>query len=431
MNRRLFWKILINFWLIFVLVFQLIWIVFYFSVDRTERQDADRLNIANKVRIVAQLIHILGEDETRHLLNSLSETDFASITISTAQRTDRTATGNQTRAESADFVEQVLSPEDIWYTVSFYNKNEPVDNSTDGFFNMPLSLILLGVIAGLLFSWLCALNLIRPMKLIKTGFAKVAEGDLSLRLFDSLKGRHDEISDLARDFDKMVEKLDILISDRHVLLHDVSHELRTPLARLQLAIGLAQQNKDNIDNSLERIELEAHRLDRLIGEILEYTRTDSSNRNDEFFDLQELVNTIIDDANYELQEKEIKIFYISPQIKHPVIKGHSETIRSAIENVIRNAIRYTPSGLDILVILTEVDNYLKINVIDHGPGVEENKISSIFEPFVRIQSPRSGKGYGLGLAIARKGILAHHGSIQAHNGESDGLIITIKLPYYI
>lgn len=228
----------------------------------------------------------------------------------------------------------------------------------------------------------------------------------------------------------MVEQLNILISDRQALLHDVSHELRTPLARLQLAIGLAQQNKQNIDNSLARIELESQRLDQLIGEILNYSRAEMNNRTDEYFDLKDLLRVVINDANYEANHQSINVHFISSPIIHSIVKGNSEQIRRAVENIIRNAIRFSKAGQVVEVLLKEAGKYLQIEVKDRGPGVDPNKLSSIFEPFVRIQSPQLGKGYGLGLAIARKTFTMHNGTIQATNRDGGGLIVTIRLPYW-
>lgn len=295
---------------------------------------------------------------------------------------------------------------------------------------MPTPILLMGICVGLVFSLFLAWNLTRPMKLLRQGFFRVSQGDLSVRLFKKLKPRRDELSELGKDFDMMVEQLNILISDRQALLHDVSHELRTPLARLQLAIGLAQQNKQNIDTALARIELESERLDQLIGEILNYSRAEMNNRTDEYFDLKELIGVVVNDANYEANHQSIEVEFNLSSINHSIVKGNSEQIRRAIENIIRNAIRFSNAGQTVEVSLKEAGKYLQIEVKDRGPGVDASKLSSIFEPFVRIQSAQLGKGYGLGLAIARKTVIMHNGTIQANNRDGGGLVVTIKLPYW-
>ena len=334
--------------------------------------------------------------------------------------------------ESPNYMYQrsAVAPDGTLYSVSF--KKEEINTQFQNIlFNMPMPITLAGIFVGLTLSLTLAWNLTKPMRLLRQAFFQVSQGNLSVRLFDKLEYRHDEISEVGKDFDMMVEQLNILISDRQSLLHDVSHELRTPLARLQLAIGLAQQNKQNIDTCLARIELESERLDQLIGEILKYSRTEMNNRNDEeYFDLKDLLSVVISDANYEANHQQIDVHFIPSTINHSIVKGNSEQIRRAIENIIRNAIRFSEAGQAIEVSLKETNKYLQIEVKDRGPGVEWNKLSSIFEPFVRIQSPQLGKGYGLGLAIARKTVVMHNGTIKAANREGGGLVVTIYLPYW-
>ena len=197
-----------------------------------------------------------------------------------------------------------------------------------------------------------------------------------------------------------------------------------------MAIGLAQQNKQNIDTALARIELESERLDQLIGEILNYSRAEMNNRTDEYFDLKELIGVVVNDANYEANHQSIEVEFNLSSINHSIVKGNSEQIRRAIENIIRNAIRFSNAGQTVEVSLKEAGKYLQIEVKDRGPGVDASKLSSIFEPFVRIQSAQLGKGYGLGLAIVRKTVIMHNGTIQANNRDGGGLVVTIKLPYW-
>lgn len=426
MNRRLFWKILITFWVIFYLTFQLTWIGFSFYLET--RDSKSFYHIPTKVDMIAQLLEISGEQEAVNFIAHLPEPERNCFFISLlkVQNSKTELSG----ANSDDFVYQkaAVAPDGISYLISFKEPSSTYDKGM--IFNMPIPMFLMGVAGGLFFSLFLALNLTRPMKLLRKGFSRVSQGDLSVRLFDKLKNRHDELSEVAYDFDLMVEQLNILISDREALLHDVSHELRTPLARLQLAIGIAQQNTQNIDSSLKRIELESERLDKLIGEILTYSRTEIMNPLDEYFDLKDLINVIVEDAKYEAEPQHVKIVFVPTLIVHSIIKGNADQIRRAVENIIRNAIRFSKPEQQIEITLKENGRYLQIDVSDHGPGVEEYKIATIFEPFVRIQSPQLGKGYGLGLAIAKKSVVMHKGTIQARNRNSGGLIITIKLPYW-
>lgn len=430
MNRRLFWKILIVFWGIFYLTFQLTWIGFTFYLE--SREPRAYYHIPTKVEMIVQLLQISGEQEAANFISHLPDSERTCISISLfnpdvdLRRIELTP--NDLNDSPFVYQKTAVAPDGVTYLISF--KDHDNNYNKGMIFNMPIPMFLMGIAVGLLFSLFMAWNLTRPMKLLRQGFYRVSQGDLSVRLFDKLKKRHDELSELAHDFDAMVEQLNILIADRQALLHDVSHELRTPLARLQLAIGLAQQNKQNIDTSLQRIELESQRLDTLISEILNYSREEIIKPLDDYFDLKELITVVVDDAKYEAEPQNIIIdFNVGPLI-HSIIKGNSEQIRRAVENIIRNAIRFSQTGQQVYISLKESGRYLQIDICDQGPGVEEHKLSSIFEPFVRIQSPQLGKGYGLGLAIARKIIVMHNGTIQARNQNSGGLMMTVKLPYW-
>lgn len=299
--------------------------------------------------------------------------------------------------------------------------------------NIPTPLLWIGGLGGLLFSSLLAWNLTRPMLQMRRAFGRVAQGDLSVRLYSSMGKRHDELSDVARDFDSMAERLQVLVKAREELLHDVSHELRSPLARLQLAIGLARQNPLNVETSLQRIEHEAGRLDKMIGELLALSRAENSDMPDEeYFDLYGLVEAVVNDARYEAQlpGEEITLKADTGEQTDYTVKGNAELMRRAIDNVVRNALRFSGRGQAVTVSLTHADQWLKIDVEDQGPGVEEDKLSSIFDPFVRVKSPLSGKGYGLGLAITRKVMLAHEGKVDARNADPHGLVISLQVPHW-
>ncbi len=299
--------------------------------------------------------------------------------------------------------------------------------------NIPTPLLWIGGLGGLLFSSLLAWNLTRPMLQMRRAFGRVAQGDLSVRLYSSMGKRHDELSDVARDFDSMAERLQVLVKAREELLHDVSHELRSPLARLQLAIGLARQNPLNVETSLQRIEHEAGRLDKMIGELLALSRAENSDMPDEeYFDLYGLVEAVVNDARYEAQLPGVEITLKADTGEQTdyTVKGNAELMRRAIDNVVRNALRFSGRGQTVTVSLTHADQWLKIDVEDQGPGVEEDKLSSIFDPFVRVKSPLSGKGYGLGLAITRKVMLAHEGKVDARNADPHGLVISLQVPHW-
>jgi two-component system OmpR family sensor kinase len=243
-------------------------------------------------------------------------------------------------------------------------------------------------------------------------------------------GRRDDLADLGRDFDRMTSQLRALIEVQRKLLHDISHELRSPLARLQVAVGLARQQPDKIESSMMRIERESIRMDQLVGELLTLSKLDAgvADSMKESIVPGELLADIVDDAQFEAtaQAKQVELI---GEVKTN-IQGNAELLHRAIENVIRNAIKYTPEGSSVIVQTSEEDtSVFKIIVLDTGPGVAETELEHIFQPFFRSNSPRNNAdGHGLGLAIARRVIESHGGSIRAWNRATGGLCVEMTIP---
>ncbi|CAK0766400.1 Histidine kinase [Gammaproteobacteria bacterium] len=293
----------------------------------------------------------------------------------------------------------------------------------------PLMLLLMSVVGGLVFAALLARYFSRPIRSLRSAFEAVAEGYLDTRIGEKMGKRRDELTDLARYFDLMASRLQILVENQQRLLHDVSHELRSPLARLRAAIDLLQQQPEHADRFIARIALESTRIDRLVGEILTLARLDSGTVGhlDEQVDLVNVLTSIIDDAQFETEAKGCVI-----DLKHPMsisVTGNTELLHRAFENVIRNAVRHSPSVGQIIiqVQIDPPDPRLRISVEDEGPGVPEEDLERIFEPFVRLETPNE-HGHGLGLAIARRIIHAHGGNISAERCSNRGLRVTICLP---
>ncbi|HEX9256129.1 MAG TPA: ATP-binding protein [Candidatus Angelobacter sp.] len=288
----------------------------------------------------------------------------------------------------------------------------------------------LSTLAAGVISYLLALYLTSPVKKLKAVVQSFAEGNLDVRVAPQLGGRHDELADLGREFDHMAERIAALISSQKRLLADISHELRSPLARLTVALELARKNTTGKGvAALDRIEMESERVNTLVGQLLALTRLESGAERvpPETVVLEDVVQMVIDDANYEAKplHKEVRVLELAPC----VVRGSSELLRSGIENVIRNAIRYTAEGTAIEVSLTTRLDSAVVTVRDHGPGVPDSELQHIFEPFYRVGEARerSSGGVGLGLSIADRTIKLHGGSIRAEN-VNDGLLITIEIP---
>jgi signal transduction histidine kinase len=288
----------------------------------------------------------------------------------------------------------------------------------------------LSILAAGVISYLLALYLTSPVKKLKSVVQSFAEGNLDGRVAPQLGSRHDELADLGREFDHMAERIAALISSQKRLLADISHELRSPLARLTVALELARKNTAGKGvAALDRIEMESERVNTLVGQLLALTRLESGAERvpPETVALEDVVQQVIDDANYEAKplRKEVRV----RELAQCVVRGSSELLRSGIENVVRNAIRYTAEGTAVEVALSIRLDAAVVTVRDHGPGVPDSELQHIFEPFYRVGEARerSSGGVGLGLSIADRTIKLHGGSIRAEN-VNGGLLITIEIP---
>jgi two-component system OmpR family sensor kinase len=288
----------------------------------------------------------------------------------------------------------------------------------------PWMTLLIGAAASLAVAAVLAGYLTRPIRALRWAFGAVASGRLDTRVAPRIGARRDEIADLGRDFDRMAAQLQALVGSQRRLLHDVSHELRSPLARLEAAIGLARQDPARLEASLERIERAATRLDALVGEVLTLARLESAERTPAFqpVDLAELVASIGEDARFEAEAGGKRVRLELPETL--LLKGNPELLHRAVENVVRNAVKYTAQGSEVLVRLEQKAGVATLQVTDRGPGIPEAELGRIFEPFYRLGNDGE-KGFGLGLAIAQLAVQAHGGTIRAANTGS-GLELTLQ-----
>jgi two-component system OmpR family sensor kinase len=288
-------------------------------------------------------------------------------------------------------------------------------------------MLVIAAVASLAVSALLAWYLTRPIRALRWAFDAAASGRLETRVGPRIGRRRDEIADLGRDFDRMAAQLQALMSAQRRLLHDVSHELRSPLARLAAAIGLARQDPSRLDASLERIEREATRVDELVGEVLTLARLESGAGKSlsQSVDLADLVASIGEDARFEAEASGRRVRLEIPD--RLIVSGNPELLHRAVENVVRNAVKYTAEGSEVLVRLEASKDCALLRVSDRGPGIPEAELARIFEPFYRIGADGE-KGFGLGLAIAQLAVQAHGGTIGAQNLPGGGLRVEISLP---
>lgn len=288
----------------------------------------------------------------------------------------------------------------------------------------------LPLLISALLSVVMAMSLVNPIRQLRNAHRSLAQGNLDARS-NGVALRNDELGQLGQDFDDMAVKISQLLAAQKRLLGDVSHELRSPLARMQIALGLASQpDSKDLQRHLQRIELEANRLDDMIGDVLRLSRLESQLQNIELFPLSltSLLEYLIKDANFEAQELN-KSVSLTP-CEDANVLGDQALLASAFENVVRNAVKYTEEDSCVTVTLSMEDEQVNVTIRDFGPGVPASALSQLFQPFYRVSDSRQRRsgGTGLGLAIAEKSIRSHGGSIVAHNHQDKGLEMIIKLP---
>jgi len=277
--------------------------------------------------------------------------------------------------------------------------------------------------------YLLAAYLTTPIRKLREVTHRLAAGELDARVPPRLKKRRDEIADLSKDFDVMAERIESLITSQQRLSRDISHELRSPLARMNVALEIAKQraNEETLP-ILERIENESARLNEMIGRILTLARLESGSNDIQKspVNLTEVVKDVAEDADFEARGKGKSVVVL--RADECRLTGNENLLRSAVENVVRNAVKYTDDNTSVAVSLEVVNGSAKIKIADQGTGVPESEIEKLFLPFYRLAEARDRKsgGTGLGLAIAQRAIAAHKGSIKARNLDH-GLEIEIIL----
>ncbi len=282
-----------------------------------------------------------------------------------------------------------------------------------------------GFICYLLVRYLTA-----PILRLREASQHLAAGDLSTRAASGMERRRDELGSLVRDFNAMAARIEELVSRQRQLIYDISHELRSPLARLNVALDLARQRKGS-DAAFDQMEQDLERLNEMIERLLTVAKLDPSTTPVSMaqVDLGELVLQIVRSAEFELQERNGSIRLSSEE--HYFVQGNAELLHSAIENVIRNAVRYTGAGngVDVRLEPAGTPATVRILVRDYGFGVPESELAKIFQPFYRVADDRNREtgGTGLGLAIADRVVRIHSGTITARNATPSGLEVEIRL----
>jgi two-component system sensor histidine kinase CpxA len=442
--RSLFAKIFISFWiaqaLFFVLVVLVTWVI---------RQQGEAGIEATQTRMLTDAVDVYehrGVDALHKYLDTLRESQHTRAYLLNEHGDD--VSGRQV----PDWIRRNERqppgvPGDFWGTIPRFIVLRQSLTTPEGHHYVMVTIqppsgpfgpramtwrgILIGIISSGLVCYLLAGYLTAPVVRLRAATQKLAAGDLSVRVGGGTSRRGDEITQLLLDFDTMAERLEKLVNAQARLLNDISHELRSPLARINVALALARQRSGpEAEAFLDRMDLESNRLNELVERLLTIARLDSGAEGvqRQEVDLEELIREAAEDADFEAQGRGCHV--IAEIHAACVVNGNPSLLHSAIENVVRNAARYTADGTDVHVSLEAVKMEAIIRVLDSGPGVPEGALEKMFLPFYRIDDARGRLtgGVGLGLAITERSVELHGGTVRASNRKEGGLMIEIRLP---
>ena len=414
MKLRLFWKILFAFWLTFVLIFLAVWLLFTLDSDSAEPSGRARATARMAIAAASNSIKLGGQEGYESASRSWPRDVRRQLKVAPVS----------TKPDGREILDQTVaaSPSGVDYRITYATPQPRRPRAP------PDEVIIAGTVGGLVFSALLAWYLTSPVRRMRAGFRRLARGDFTTRLAPSMGRRRDEIADLARDFDQMASQLNELVAARDRLLADVSHELRTPLARLNVAIGLARQDPGKLAASLDRISGESVKLDAMVGELLTLSKLESGVLPvEEYFDLAEIVDSVVQDARYEAAAKQVEVVLArdAQDEEEWIAKGNGMLVNRAVENIVRNAVRYSPQGGQVRVALDREAGSYRLRICDNGPGVPKDELGWLFKPF---SQSADGLGFGLGLAIAQRAIAVMGGTIVALNRPAGGLEIAVTIP---
>ena len=337
------------------------------------------------------------------------------------------AMGGAQRAPAADrraHRQGVTGPDGTRYTFIV----EPAPQPTLGAFGLP-SVQWLVLLTAVLATAVACLTLTRPLRRrllrLQTAAGSLARGDLGARA--NLQ-TNDELGAVAHQFDRMAGRIEKMIRSQQELFRNVSHEIRSPLARIQVALALAEEERGGAeDENLERIRRETEGLEGMIQQILDLAKLEVQSEDQAFedVDLVEVVSLVVDDVRFEGRSQGKSVRWNPP---HGLfrIRGLAEVLRSAVENVLRNAIAHTPEHSRVDVSLENSAGTAKLHIRDHGEGVPDEQIDRIFEPFYRCVDHKGGTG--IGLAITQTAAVLMNGTVEASRAPEGGLIVILKLP---
>jgi len=388
---------------------------------------------ANERRIIGHDLFIVGADGTDILGRRLTASAarrlaFIRHEASTGFEHRRFGGGRPLDLRPPRLAPQIVTADGTIYTVLIAPRRPSIFGALS-LPGIPLAVLAIALVVSALASWWLAQHLSAPIRRMQEGARALASENLEVRVSAGLGGRKDELAVLARDFDAMADQLRSTRAARTQLLRDISHELRSPLARMRVAVGLARQAHTDPGRQLDRLEREIERLDGLISQVLKLARLHGGPQFErEPVDVDELVEEVVRDAAFEGAAKNCVVRHTGAS--HVRVAANRDLLRSAIENVLRNAVRYSPEGAVVAVDVRAAGDGAEIAVRDSGPGVPAADLQRIFEPFYRVAESRDrdSGGEGIGLAITSQVMKAHGGFARAGNLPQGGLEVLLGMP---
>jgi two-component system sensor histidine kinase CpxA len=446
MNRRLFWKIFLPFWVAQALLLGALYLRLHYRLhsERPWWIQPERQIMPVLADLAVETYEKGQRPALRTLLDQLSLRNRSEYWLLDSGGNE--LSGRPIRARVLEHAVEASKSEGMLHS---YEPNVLLASltTTSGRYTLvaefippPLServpgdiiwTLKLGTIVSALLCLIIAHYLSKPIERLRDATNELARGNLDIRVGSSIGSRRDEIADLVHDFDSMAGELRNQIQNERNLLSGVSHELRSPIARIRLALTLARgTEEEERDEMLDRIEQDTIQLDAMLERILTVARLESGQLKAhlETLSLNDVVDNVLQDARFEAAALNATISYSGSE--DIPLKGDAGLLRSAVENVVRNAIFYSGEGGKINVVLRRESDTALLLVRDNGPGVPEHTLPLLFKPFYRVDDARGTTtgGMGLGLAIVRNAAAVHGGSVTARNVVPHGLEVELRLP---
>ncbi len=436
--RSLFWRILASFWLAIALVAGLsillghmlnqdAWILSRHpglnTLASRWTQHYEQEGLESAQRFLERRKHRFGIDV--QVLNDSGEAVVPGTFPRRAAAFEARQHNDQRRLPWRRLTQEYTSPDSGETYLLIYRIPHPALNAWHRESLLwPLSALGIALVVLTLFSLFVTLSITRPLSRLRGAVHDLGQTSYQQNSLARLASRRDEFGVLANDFNKMGARLQSLIGSQRQLLRDVSHELRSPLARLRIALALAERAEPEQRQALwPRLTRECDRLEDLISEILALARVDAEQSHAEPVDLNALLGSVRKDAQLSAPEQEIRL-QAAPGL---TLQGWPTLIERAVDNLVRNALRFNPVGQSIEIHAEREQGRIVLSVRDHGPGVAEEHLAQLGEPFFRAPG-QEAPGHGLGLAIARRAAERHGGRLVLGNHPQGGFVATLELP---